>query len=54
MDEGAASRLDVGTWRPVLGLANRDDLLPHVTGGMRGRTIAVASTNVRETAEGLL
>lgn len=35
--------LEVGSWRPGLGLALKDDLLPHVTGGFRGRAITVAS-----------
>ena len=48
LDEGSASRLDVGSWQPVIGVINTDDLLPHVRGGMRGRAIAVTSTNVKE------
>jgi len=36
-------QLEVGTWTPTLGLALKDDLLPHVTGGFRGRAITVGS-----------
>jgi len=47
-DEGnPARRLDVGMWRPVLGVEAKDHLFPHVTGGLRGRTIYVSGTHVR-------
>lgn len=35
--------LDVGSWRPAIGLTLKDDLFPHITGGFRGRAITVAS-----------
>ena len=38
--------MEVGTWMPALGLALKDDLLPHVTGGFRGRAITVGSLEV--------
>ena len=41
-----ARRLDVGLWKPVTGQHMKDDLLPHVKGGMRGRTITVGSLDV--------
>ncbi|OXA47132.1 Glutamate receptor ionotropic, delta-1 [Folsomia candida] len=34
---------EVGWWNPLTGLRMTDDLLPHVTGGFRGRRIAVTS-----------
>eukprot|EP00092_Neocalanus_flemingeri_P000465 GFUD01000495.1.p1 GENE.GFUD01000495.1~~GFUD01000495.1.p1 ORF type:complete len:837 (+),score=225.49 GFUD01000495.1:88-2598(+) len=37
------NQLEVGTWMPTLGLALKDDLLPHITGGFRGRAITVGS-----------
>jgi len=37
------NQLDVGSWSTGLGLRFKDDLLPHVTGGFRGRAITVAS-----------
>lgn len=37
------NHLEVGTWMPTLGLSLKDDLLPHVTGGFRGRAIIVGS-----------
>ena len=40
------NQLEVGTWIPTFGLALKDDLLPHVTGGFRGRNITVASFEV--------
>ncbi len=46
-DGGSASRLGVGVWWPVVGIRASDHLLPHVTGGLRGRTITVASTHVK-------
>ncbi len=46
-DGGSASRLGVGVWWPVVGIRATDHLLPHVTGGLRGRTITVASTHVK-------
>ncbi len=42
-----ARQLNVGNWRRVSGLHQNDDLFPHVTGGLRGRTITVASVDVR-------
>ena len=40
---GDYTAVQVGTWSPLLGLALQDDLLPHVTGGFRGRILTVAS-----------
>ena len=37
------NQLEVGSWTVDLGLIMKDDLLPHVTGGFRGRTIPVGS-----------
>jgi len=37
------NQLEVGSWTPSLGLSLKDDLLPHVTGGFRGRAIMVGS-----------
>eukprot|EP00090_Calanus_glacialis_P014319 TRINITY_DN2308_c0_g1_i1.p1 TRINITY_DN2308_c0_g1~~TRINITY_DN2308_c0_g1_i1.p1 ORF type:complete len:839 (-),score=174.35 TRINITY_DN2308_c0_g1_i1:100-2616(-) len=37
------NQLEVGTWMPTLGLTLKDDLLPHITGGFRGRAISVGS-----------
>jgi len=37
------NQLEVGTWMPSTGLTLKDDLLPHVTGGFRGRAISVGS-----------
>jgi hypothetical protein len=38
--------LDVGTWTLKGGLKLMDDLFPHVTGGLRGKQIKVASMHV--------
>lgn len=38
--------LDVGMWRPVQGLQLYDDLFPHVSGGLRGRTVTVGAIDV--------
>jgi hypothetical protein len=38
---------EVGWWNPLTGLRMTDDILPHVTGGFRGRRIAVASMHVK-------
>lgn len=37
------NQLEVGSWSALMGLYLKDDLLPHVTGGFRGRAIVVAS-----------
>lgn len=37
------NQLEVGSWMPSTGLTLKDDLLPHVTGGFRGRAITVGS-----------
>ncbi|KAK8399557.1 hypothetical protein O3P69_003545 [Scylla paramamosain] len=37
--------LNVADWAPLNGLVLYDDLFPHVTGGFRGRTIAVTSVH---------
>jgi len=37
------NQLEVGSWLPSTGLTLKDDLLPHVTGGFRGRAITVGS-----------
>ena len=46
-DYGKIQELDVGSWTTSVGLDMKDDLFPHVTGGMRGRRIMVASLEVR-------
>ena len=38
--------LEVGIWRPVQGLQLYDDLFPHVSGGLRGRTVTVGAIHV--------
>lgn len=40
---------EVGWWNPLTGLRMTDDILPHVTGGFRGRRIRVASMHVSLT-----
>ena len=37
--------LDVGTWNPTFGLDLQDDLFPHVSGGLRGRRVALSAVN---------
>ena len=39
--------LEVGHWEPTQGLDLKDDLFPHVTGGLRNRRILVTSIDVR-------
>ena len=39
--------VDVGDWESMQGLVHRDDLFPHVTGGLRGRVLTVAAVDVR-------
>ena len=41
-----ANVVEVGTWEPMQGLVLEDDLFPHVTGGLRGRVLTVASMDV--------
>ena len=41
-----ANVVEVGTWEPMQGLVLGDDLFPHVTGGLRGRVLTVASMDV--------
>ena len=41
-----ANVVDVGLWEPMQGLMHKDHLFPHVTGGLRGRTLTVSSINV--------
>lgn len=43
----SAQRLDVGSWEPSTGIFRKDDIFPHVTGGLRGRKVSVASAHVR-------
>jgi hypothetical protein len=38
--------LEVGTWNLESGLHLKDDLFPHVTGGLRGKVIKIGSINV--------
>ena len=45
-NDGGARRLEVATWSPVLGLAVKDDLFPHVAGGLRGRRVKITSIEV--------
>ena len=44
--EVGANMVDVGNWEPMQGLTLRDDLFPHVTGGLRGRVLTVAAIDV--------
>ena len=47
VDMAAGSNVvEVGTWEPMQGLVLKDDLFPHVTGGLRGRVLTVASMDV--------
>ena len=46
-DGAGANVVDVGHWEPMQGLVLRDDLFPHVTGGLRGRVLTVAAVDVR-------
>ena len=39
-------RLEVAMWSPVLGFAVKDDLFPHVSGGLRGRRVTITSIEV--------
>ena len=41
----AGAGLEVGSWSQR-GLATRDSLFPHVSGGLRGRNIKVTSIHV--------
>ena len=45
-DGGRVNDLEVGSWEPTQGLALKDDLFPHVNGGLRGRNIVVNSIDV--------
>lgn len=45
-DEGRAQRCEVAMWSPVLGFAVKDDLFPHVSGGLRGRRVTITSIEV--------
>ena len=44
-EAGAGAGLEVGSWSQR-GLATRDSLFPHVSGGLRGRTLQVTSIHV--------
>ena len=46
MGKEMINNLDVGMWEPTQGLSLKDDLLPHVTGGLRQRRIKVIATDV--------
>jgi hypothetical protein len=41
-----AYRLEVGKWSTVQGFEIKDDLFPHVSGGLRSRTITISSIEV--------
>ena len=45
--------VDVGSWEPMQGLVLKDDLFPHITGGLRGRVLTVASMDVSNKDQGL-
>ena len=47
-----ANVVEVGTWEPMQGLVLEDDLFPHVTGGLRGRVLTVASMDVSNSVPG--
>lgn len=38
--------LEIGVWDEIHGLSTEDDLFPHYTGGLRQRTINVATLEV--------
>ena len=44
--ERGSNVVEVGLWEPKLGLQLFDDLFPHVSGGLRGRQLTVASNHV--------
>ena len=44
--ESGPNVVEVGLWEPKLGLVLLDDLFPHVSGGLRGRQLTVASNHV--------
>ena len=41
-----AYRLETAEWSPTLGFAVKDSLFPHVSGGLRGRTLTITSIQV--------
>ena len=47
-DEGSY-RLETAVWNIVLGFAIKDDIFPHVSGGLRGRRVTITSIDVRAT-----
>ena len=47
--ERGSNVVEVGLWEPKLGLQLFDDLFPHVSGGLRGRQLTVASNHVSNT-----
>ena len=42
----SAHRLETAGWSPTLGFAIKDSLFPHVSGGLRGRTVIITSIQV--------
>ena len=44
--------VEVGSWEPMQGLVLKDDLFPHITGGLRGRVLTVASMDVSNNKTG--
>ena len=44
---GLINKLEVGSWMSTIGADLKDDLLPHVTGGLRGRNLVVGSLEVK-------
>ena len=45
-DGEKAHRLEIADWSPPLGFLIKDSLFPHVTGGLRGRTVVITSIQV--------
>ena len=41
-----ARRLEVAQWSPALGFSIKDSLFPHISGGLRGRTVTITSIQV--------
>ena len=45
-DKGRPYRLETAMWSPVLGFQIKDDIFPHISGGLRGRRVSITSIEV--------
>ena len=45
-DEGRPHRLETAVWSPALGFHIKDDIFPHISGGLRGRRVSITSVEV--------